>query len=101
MGVSVSGCQDPNTTSYDPVGVAAADANLDLVPRDQISSCVESTKFGAFVGDAAALARWDSAGQSEAGVAAACLEIWRGAPSDLAAIHTEWLATQAAIDASP
>ena len=57
VGVLASGCTDPNTTSYDPVGAAAAEANLDLVPHEQIASCVEATKFGAYVGDAAALDR--------------------------------------------
>ena len=95
--VLASGCKDPNTTSYDPVGAAAADANLDLVPHEQVAACVESTKFGAYVGDAAALERWNSADQSDDGLAAVCTQIWRGDPTALAAIHSDWLATQALI----
>ena len=101
VGVLASGCEDPDTTSYDPVGAAAVAAELDLVPHDQIASCVEWTKFGVLVGDAAALERWDSSGESDAGVAEACLEIWRADPVDLAAIDAEWSETQALIAASP
>ena len=99
-GALSSGCEDPDTTSYDPVGAAASIADVDLVPHDQIASCVEWTKFAAFVGDAAALDRWDSAGQSDAAVAEVCLEIWRVDPSELAAIHSDWLAAHALMSAS-
>lgn len=101
VGVLASGCKDPNTTSYDPVGVAAAEANLDLVPHDQITSCVESTKFGAYVGDATALERWNSAGQDDDDLVEACNQIWRANPVALTRIHSDWIATQALIDASP
>ena len=101
VGVLASGCTDPNTTSYDPVGAAAAEANLDLVPHEQIASCVEATKFGAYVGDAAALERWNSAGQSDADLAGVCNRIWRDDPTALAAIHSEWMDTHAANAAAP
>lgn len=101
VGVLASGCTDPNTTSYDPVGVAAVDASLDIVPHDQITSCVESTKFGAYVSDAAALERWNSAGQTDAGLAEVCTKIWRADPAALATIHSDWMATQASIADSP
>ena len=101
LGVLASACTDPNTTSYDPVGVAAVDADLDLVPHDQITSCVESTKFGAYVGDAAALERWNSAGESVADLAEVCTRIWRADPAALATIHSEWMTTQALIAEAP
>jgi hypothetical protein len=101
VGVLASGCTEPNTTSYDPVGAAAVDANLDLVPHDQITSCVESTKFGAYVGETAALERWNSAGQSDADLAEACNQIWRADPAALATIHSDWMTTQALIAESP
>ena len=101
VGVLASGCKDPDTTSYDPVGVAAVDAELELVPHDQIASCVESTKFGAYVGDAAALERWNSAGQSDADLVEVCNEIWRADPAALATIHSDWMATQALTAAAP
>ena len=101
IGVFASGCKDPNTTSYDPVGAAAADATLDIVPHDQVASCVESTKFGAYVGDAAALGRWNSAGQSESDLAEVCNGIWRADPAALAAIHSDWIETQALNAAAP
>jgi hypothetical protein len=101
VGVLVSGCANPNTTSSDPVGAAAVDANLDLVPHDQITSCVESTKFGAYVGEAAALERWKSAGESEADLAEECNRIWRADPNALETIHSDWLDTQASIADAP
>jgi hypothetical protein len=101
VGVLASGCADPNTTSYDPVGAAAVDANMDLVPHDQIASCVESTKFGAYVGEAAALERWNSAGQSDDDLEEECNQIWRADPAALEAIHSEWMETQALIAESP
>ena len=101
VGVLASGCKDPNTTAYDPVGVAAVDAELDLLPHDQITSCVESTKFGAYVGDAASLDRWNSAGQSDIDLAEVCTQIWRADPTALDKIHSDWMATQAMIAAEP
>ncbi len=101
VGVLASGCKDPNTTSYDPVGVAAVDAELDLVPHDHITSCVEATKFGAYVGDPVALERWNSAGESDAELADVCTEVWRADPAALEAIHSAWMDTQALIAASP
>ena len=75
--------------------------NLDLLPHDQVTSCVESTKFGAFVGDAAALDRWNSAGQSDDDLAEVCTQIWRADPTALDKIHSDWMATQAMIAAEP
>ena len=96
-----SGCKDPNTTSYDPMGAAAVEANLDLVPHEQVTSCVEATKFGAYVGDAVALDRWMSAGESDDDLAEVCLQIWRDEPTALAAIHSDWMETQALIAEAP
>lgn len=97
VGVLASGCKEPNTTSYDPVGVAAADAGLVLetVSAEQIASCVEWTKFGAAVGDAADLARWESAERSERILADVCTEIGRTDPAALAVMHEDWIAAQA------
>lgn len=101
VGVLASGCTDPDTTSYDPMGAAAAQANLDLVPHDQITSCVESTKFGAYVGDAASIERWNSAGESDADLEQVCNEIWQRDPAALATIHSDWMEIQADIAAAP
>ena len=101
IGVLASGCADPNTPSYDPVGAAAVQASLDLVPHDQITSCVESTKFGVYVGDAVAFERWGSAGASEANLAEVCTQIWRADPAALATIHSDWMATHASSVATP
>ena len=71
------------------------------MPHEQVASCVESTKFGAYVGDAAALERWNSAGQSDDNLAEVCTQIWRADPTALAAIHSDWMETQAMIADSP
>lgn len=93
-----SGCKEPNTTDYDPVGEAASVANMTLatVPPEQVMSCVESTKVGALVGDAIARARWDEAGQSEDSLSEVCSELGRADPDALALIHWNWTAAQSA-----
>jgi hypothetical protein len=90
--VLLSACDNPNTTDYDPMGKAADAAGMTLtdVPQDQITSCVESTQYGAFLGDADALERWQTAGQSEAALADACLHIGRNDPEALATMHWNW-----------
>ncbi len=103
VGVLASGCANPNTTDYDPVGVAAAGANMELVsvPPEQVASCVESTKFAAFVGDVDARARWDAAGQSEDALSDMCSQIGHDDPDALATMQRNWIAVQASIDAAP
>ncbi len=93
-----SGCADPNTTGYDPVGVAAADANMDLAEPEHVTSCVESTKFGAYLGEDVALARWEAADRSDAALRDVCERIGRDDPDALAAVHSNWVAVQASID---
>ena len=97
-----SGCKEPNTTNYDPVGIAAADANMELVevPPEQVTSCVESTKFGAYVGDVTARERWDAAGQSDAALSEVCGQLGRTDPAALATIHWNWTAAQSSIGAA-
>ncbi len=103
IGVLASGCKEPNTTNYDPVGAAAAEANMELVivPPEQVTSCVESTKFGAYVGDTTAQARWDAADQSEAALSDVCRQLGRTDPAALATMHWNWTAAQSSIDAAP
>lgn len=101
MGILASGCKEPNTTDYDPVGMAAAEANMVIVPSEQITSCIESTKFEAYVGDAAARARWDAADQSETALAELCDQLGRTDPAALATIHWNWTAAQSSSDEVP
>ena len=91
-----SGCEDPDTNDYDPMGAAAADAGMVLtdVPLDEIDSCVESTKFRAFTGDADALQRWNAAGQNDDALRQACTKIGLKDPDELAAMHWNWVAEQ-------
>ena len=74
---------------------------VSTVPLDQIASCVESTKTGAFVGDVAAEELWNSVGQSEPGLADACAQIGRDDPTGLATMHAAWTSGQPAVAAEP
>jgi len=98
MALLTAGCDDPNTADYDPMGNAADAAGMTLtdVPQDQITSCVQSTQYGAFLGDADALELWRSVGESEAALSDACLHIGRNDPKQLATMHWNWTALQAA-----
>lgn len=89
-----SGCEDPDTSDYDPMGAAAAAAGMELaeVPVEQVASCVELTKVEAIAGDTAASERWNSVGQSDDALAAVCTEIGRTDPDRLAAMHWDWMA---------
>jgi hypothetical protein len=89
-----SGCEEPNTTDYDPMGAAAASAGMELadVPVEQVASCVELTKIEAMEGDPAAQARWDAAGQSDILLSSACTELGRTDPAALATMHWDWKA---------
>jgi hypothetical protein len=72
-----------------------------IVPVEQINSCVDSTKHGAFVGEAEAAERWNTADQTEVALIEACTQIGRTDPASLAAMHWNWTAAQAAITAPP
>ena len=98
-----SGCEDPNSSNFDPMGEAADAAGMTLtdVPLDQIASCVESTKADAFLGDATAQARWNSAGQSDVTLTQVCTEIGRNDPKALADMQQNWIAEQAVLHANP
>ncbi len=67
--------------------------------------CVESTKFGADVGDPAATEMWDAAGQSDSALRAACDELATSNPEQLTMMVAEWDTTlrgiQAAMASSP
>ena len=103
IGLLATGCGEPNTTDYDPVGAAAAEAGLSVssVPPEQIESCVESTKYDAFFGQAAALARWNAVGQSENELSELCRLIGRDDPATLATMHSDWTAAQSSRDVDP
>lgn len=94
FGIVASGCEEPNTTDYDPMGAAAASAGMELadVPVEQVASCVELTKVEAMEGDPAARARWDAAAQSDTLLSSACTELGRTDPAALATMHWDWKA---------
>lgn len=66
----------------------------------RIESCVEATKFGAFVGDAAAIDMWNAAGQSDEVLRSTCETIADSDPSRLEAMSADWDATQRAVRAA-
>lgn len=101
--LAASGCDNPNSSNYDPMGDAADVAGMTLtdVPLDQIASCVESTKAAAFLGDAVAQQRWTAAGQSDVTLTQVCTQIGRNDPQALADMQQDWIAEQAVLHANP
>jgi hypothetical protein len=101
--LAASGCDNPNSSNYDPMGDAADVAGMALtdVPLDQIASCVESTKAEAYLGDPVAQRRWTAAGQSDDTLTRVCTEIGRNDPNALADMQQEWIADQAVLHPSP
>ena len=66
----------------------------------RIQSCVEATKFGAFVGEPEDLALWNAAGQDEEALRVACTDMADAEPKRLARISVEWDDTQRALRAA-
>ena len=101
-GFLAAACEETDTAAPEPVDafaavtVAPTAAIAAIVPADQVTSCVDSTKYGAFVGEAEASARWNSAGQSDVALVEACTQIGRDDPDVLATMHWNWTAAQAA-----
>jgi hypothetical protein len=63
----------------------------------RIQSCVEATKFGAFVGEPDEVALWNAAGADEATLRATCADMATAEPERLARISADWDATQRAL----
>lgn len=95
-GVLASACEEPNTTDYDPMGVAAAEAGMIVVSPEEITSCVESTMAAAMAGEADAQALWDSVAQSRDALQQECNRIGIADPDRLAQMHWNWTASQSA-----
>ena len=66
----------------------------------RIQSCVEATKFGAFVGEPEDVARWNAVGEDDAALRAACTDMAAAEPERLAQISADWDATQRAVRAA-
>jgi len=66
----------------------------------RVESCVEATKFGAFVGDADATARWTAVGEDVETLRSACSDMADAEPERFVRISQEWDATQRAIRAA-
>jgi len=92
--IVASGCEDPNTTDYDPMGAAAADAGMIVVDPAEIDSCVESTMSGAMAGEGGAQALWTSVGESREALEQECNRIGIENPERLAEMHWNWTAAQ-------
>ena len=67
------------------------------VSEVRVQACVDSTKFGAFVGDTASMELWSSVGQDETALRTACADIGEQDPDRLEQITEEWDATQRAM----
>lgn len=70
---------------------------VDGTTAARIESCVEATKFGAFVGDAAAAEMWDAADQNDDALRGACEDIAATDPDRLAVMSAGWDVTQRAV----
>jgi hypothetical protein len=84
------------------VGVVALAASIlagcgDGARDARIQSCVEATKFGAFVGDPDDAERWSAAGEDDAVLRATCTAMATDEPERLARISADWDATQRAL----
>lgn len=82
--------------------VAAAPAeNVVTVHTEQVGSCVEQIKFGAYTGDAIWSQVWSDLGETEAEASLYCSQIGAEDPAKLLAIHNGWIQTQAILSAEP
>lgn len=73
-------------------------------PPEQVASCVEQIKFGAFTGEAVWSQVWTNVGQTDEGATADCTQLGTDNPGELALVHEGWLQVQAflaAADADP
>jgi len=80
--------------AVDAVPVAA------FAPPEQVASCVEQIKFGAFTGDAAWSEVWNNVGQTDDGASAHCTQLGTDNPGELALVHEGWLQVQAFLAAA-
>jgi hypothetical protein len=70
------------------------------VSEVRVQACVDSTKYGAFVGDAPSAELWNSVGQDDDALRTACTDIGAQDPERLRRITEEWDATQQAMMAA-
>ena len=107
--VSVSaiaaGCADLDEEGVSTTPPEAVDAvAVVFAPAEQVSSCVEQIKFGAFSGDPVWTQLWNDVGQSDDGAAAYCTQLGVDNPGELARVHEGWLQVEtflAAAEAAP
>ncbi len=107
-GLLAASCEGTDTADPTPTtdaafvdAFAAVTVPPSIVPADQVTSCVDATKYGAFVGDVDASARWNAVGQSDDALTEACTQIGRDDPDALATMHWNWTASQAAVAVAP
>lgn len=69
-------------------------------PPEQVGSCVEQIKFGAYTGDAAWTQLWNDIGQTDEGASAYCTQLGTDNPGELAQVHEDWLEVAAFLAAA-
>ena len=108
--VLAAGCvasDEDGTTEAPPVDAAQTDDSeivaASVAPPEQIGSCVEQIKFGAYTGDAIWSQIWSDLGETEDGATLYCSQVGSDDPARLLAIHDGWLQTQAflAVESEP
>jgi hypothetical protein len=103
----VAGCVEPDedgSSATLPVEVAQLD-NADIAiaafaPPEQVSSCIEQIKFGAFTGDVAWTQVWADVHQTDEGASAYCNQLGTDNASELARVHEGWLQVEAFLAAA-
>jgi hypothetical protein len=103
-----AGClgSDEAASSVAPPIEAAQPDDVDVVAAaafpstEQVGSCVEQVKFGAFVGDASWTQVWTDVGKTDAGASAFCAQLGIDNAAELARVHEDWLGLQALAAAS-
>ena len=77
----------------------AASGCAERSTAERVEACVESIKFGAFVGDANAVDIWTAADQSDDALREVCSDLASTDPDRLTAMNVEWEATQRLVNA--
>jgi len=101
------GCVEPDeegSSATLPVEAAQLDnVNVDAAasaPPEQVGSCIEQIKFGAFTGDTAWTQVWNDVGQTDAGASVYCTQLGTDNASELARVHEDWLQLEAFLAAA-
>lgn len=95
--LSEEGSSAPPVQQIQPADVDIVSASF--APPEQVNSCVEQMKFGAYTANAIWTQVWNDVGQTDAGASSYCTQLGTDNPSELTRIHEGWLQLQASLAA--